>query len=607
MQAQPVEQERTSTRIFATLCHLTGGDRDAAERLLIAVYLDGHQIGQPLTEAADATLIRRAHRCYLADARSTATTRTKTTVPVGSTDWLRARSATLAAMLAELPPEQRVALSLTVAEGLALLDVATVLDVDIDRAERLLSEAMTSLGSLDSDVAAIHDAFGFDEQWLDDDARTRVDAALALAQQPPPRRRRRRSPRVRNALLLGSLIGVVGAFGTHWVAGNDQGGGPSVSFVVPATTTTLSAAFVAVRSPGRSVVLDPRGRQLNEVTYNADGSAGTFTADLATGLTNPADVEPDVIARFANGRIGLSWTGPCNRPATLVELDNNGPTTTVRLQTGEFPTVSCVGMPDRWTVVVAPTIPISTAPLEPVTAGVIDHSFGGYVLEQAAPSDDVPASATVSVLVDSANQPWPAVPTADCVGPTGRYQSPAGAIWEVDRDDTRDCSGPGLVGPDGARFPHGAPAGGSDCHGPYGSATDIPSSKPYTTTFYDGDWFTWDGCLVNSKVIYSKDRWPACGWSNVRTISFDEHVGEHITTSARQLDYIDDPAGVVRSGTLEPTTVTALPSSAVDTGFRFGAEQLWTVAADPSSIYIVTGAQIEQWPRLTAPPTCSGL
>ena len=206
---------------------------------------------------------------------------------------------------------------------------------------------------------------------------------------------------------------------------------------------------------------------------------------------------------------------------------------------------------------------------------------------------------------------------------TTAYQSPVGPIFDVVRT-TEDagsatpspfsrCFGHRLIGPDGARFPQ-PPAADTvarqdpvDCHGPYDSATDVPAARPYTTLSYDGDWSTWDNCLVNSDVIHSKSVWPACGWTNVRVVRFADTLGDRIGPVARSLTYVRDPDAVVPGERPAFIPFAALPVAAYDTGIRFGVHHLYLVHGSTDVIFLVTRLGAEQWSRLTNPPDCSGL
>ena len=171
-----------------------------------------------------------------------------------------------------------------------------------------------------------------------------------------------------------------------------------------------------------------------------------------------------------------------------------------------------------------------------------------------------------------------------------------------------------LYGPDGSMFPQTDlesgrrippdPAAPRDCHGPFGSATAVPYERPFTTQFYDGDWSTWDGCLVRSDVIFSRHLAEACGWGSVRTITVADTIGDRLGPAQRTHVYVRDPNRVLSREIPPLLHYEHVPGRGTDTGLRFGTDQLWSSPDSPDAIYVVTSTDVERWPILTTVPRC---
>jgi hypothetical protein len=83
-----------------------------------------------------------------------------------------------------------------------------------------------------------------------------------------------------------------------------------------------------------------------------------------------------------------------------------------------------------------------------------------------------------------------------------------------------------------------------------------------------------------------------------------QSLGEPYTTAADSVSYVRDPEGVFGNAGLTAgfDADATLPDDAVDSGYRAGDAELWTVPDDPSGIYIVAGDTVERWPRGEDPP-----
>ncbi|MEO7397457.1 MAG: hypothetical protein ABIW84_02730, partial [Ilumatobacteraceae bacterium] len=428
------------------------------------------------------------------------------------------------------------------------------------------------------------------------------------------RTRRRRQRRRTAAVLLGAAAGFA-MIATVRTAREES--------IVDSTLTGVQLRTVV--APVNSRVQVSNGTTSVDVTTVPGALGPAEVVFLAAGLSDPAVIVPDVIIRYSDGKLGLSWQSPCNRPALAVAVTDTETGAVVELTTGGFGVLSCIGMPQRWSAVIDPSSPLPEGAIVPVdSAGAVVTDFRGYLRANAAGSTSVTISDSAgyaSALVDDGSEPW--VYGVGCSSRSARYQSPIGAIYEV-RTETADpttfsdsdeivCNNlatrPLLAGPRGAIFPHpdaSADDAPIDCEGPLGSQTEVPSQRPYNSRFYDGDWSTWDGCLVRTDVIFSESLFETCAGADLRTITFAETIGERIDASTETLSYIRDPNRVAR-GDLPPlvTYRTVAPRGIVDTGLRFGEQALWLGPDSTDAIYIRTNKYFERWPRLTESVNCT--
>ncbi len=550
--------DATAASTFAVLCHLTVGDHVASERLLADVYIGRGELAVS-TDAATA-LTLRAHQVYLADAADTADTGSPRSVHI----------------LANLTPAERVALSLAEIEHQTLPTIAQVLGVDGATAEVIL-DAARGAASVSILGESVRDAFRHTEVWMDDGVQQRVRAALETSVGRANESLRRSATRrsryaVRSAA---AVAGIALAGGAVW----------------------------AVTSPGTSPT-----SAVPRVT----------TITMAADLTDSQSVRPDSIVRFSNGHIGLTWRGDCNRPAASVEVVSTKHGVGIKLETGAFPVVSCVGMPTRWSAVVDPAnAKLGKGPILPLLdASTLDTAFSSYSAAAAPENDGVSTSndrdvALTSSLLDAQGHPWTFV--TDCRRLRNiAYASPNGPLFEsrlteIGRACASEDNVPRLVSTDGTRFPHtdgGTPAGATDCEGPAGSATDLAYTQPLTTIVGDGHLSTWDGCRVRSGVIFTTPLPAVCGWRSARTITFARAIGEPMGSST--LTFIRDPQHVVPGERAPLLFYTDMPVKAHDTGIRFDTDQLWLSPDNPDALYVVTSTGVERWPLFTGTAGCSG-
>jgi hypothetical protein len=137
---------------------------------------------------------------------------------------------------------------------------------------------------------------------------------------------------------------------------------------------------------------------------------------------------------------------------------------------------------------------------------------------------------------------------------------------------------------------------GEDC-GPPGSATDMSKDPPYKD--YVKAWTNSAGCKVRRDIVAL--RYNSCTAADIREILIGTPLGNPTTPETTRV-YVRDPSGGYGSAPLGARV--ALPSGAVDSGYRFGAQQLWSVPADDAYLYVVSADVVEAWPKGLG-PTCA--
>ena len=635
--------ETTVGTVFSSLCRLTVGERRTAERLLLETYLHLQRVAPRLssTEVASHWLVLAAHRLYLDDADVSAPS-VRTSDSRLAMDWTQNRWTAALDALASLTPIERAALNLREVECHTITEIAQLLRITDGETDALLDKSHLALRQAAIGETA-SEAFGHTDVWLDDKVRDGIRALLFTnGQRRAKAKTIEASRRSRNVGRMSAVAGgVMLALLARWVVSGPNEDGAPLRFDLP-TIASVDPASVGsgntIVLPGAAAPTTPKSSSSKTVTYDLaekiPGAQNETTVLMANDfLTDALGVVPDVIVRYTNGRVGLSWHGPCNRPAVRVYFANLADGVGLMLVTGAFPVVSCIGMPDRWTAVVDPGMALSDGPIRPLTTSLVaDPLYQGFA-EAAGPAavvgpydlgivigaNDLGVGGFGSALVDQANRPWSYLAESACRDyTTTRYQSPVGALFEVrtaiagellgsqrTETDPYDCPTHVLVGLDGV-FPQpngGATGPPKNCHSPFGSITDVPGERPYTSQFYDGDWSTWDNCLVRIDVIFSKTLSANCG-GPARTITFADDVGQPMGPVARTLTYLRDPFGVVPGNRGALLHSVAVPRVAVDSGLRHGTDELWTVPGDQSAIYVVTPQGVDRWPRLSEATHC---
>lgn len=581
--------DTTATTVFAHLCHLTGGDRQRAETLLLTVFTNVARSVRANAGPVDIDeigLVVLAHQTFLQDPH---------------------HSAGPSATLSILPPLSVTLLNLHYVAELSAATVATM----FQQPGEVMGEALRSAEAAFKAAAGAHGGslsvsreFLRTEHWLDDVTRNRVRSAINRVGHAGPATRRAPQALSRRArigmLAVSAIVGasIVGAMAWQRNLAAHQ--------VQPQPTSLPAVSFDTL----------PASSAASSAQVADGGAAPTQISWLTPGLTDYAVVVPDTIVRYSNNRVGLSWRGPCNRPAGKIMIAKFDSFTVLTLATGEFAVKTCSGgMPERWTAVVQPTISLGSGQIVPLdAAGNLVNDFSGFSEEHSA--DDVvgidpPIALISSTLVDQNNDPW--TYSTGCLEPQAiRYPSPSGPMYEAQLQDAATCArqlseGHYLVGRNDRYFPHsdvdalGQPP--FDCAGPRGSQTDLRGEPFAARSLADGAWSTWDGCVVRVNVIESQILSAACGWDSARIITVAATVGDQIIRAADEVTYLRDPLAVV------PNVVplrfdAALPANAVDTGLRFGAEQLWVTEPRDDAIYIVAAGGVERWPAVPGRASC---
>ncbi len=629
---QPVDAlgwfDRDGSAVFASLCRVTAGDRVFAADVLRQTFVELDRADRATDpEPIDRRqLLLTAHRVYLADRRADDYYDDDNLVRglVGDeSEWALDRWGQALTALRGLTSRERTALNLHLSDGIALADVAALLQQPEAEVTALIDSGQRAL-LVTGTHEPVLDVMRHAEVWLGDDERDDVRVALGAATQraaPKTDSRtdeasRRRWRPTKGAALSAVVVGVLAAVGVRWVQTlPDVKSPPPIAIDGLAEPETPSGQFIVRSSSDDQIVV--------EVTRVPDALAGAEVIFMASGLTDPLVVVPDAIIKYSDGKVGLSWHSPCNRPAIAVAITNTVVGAVIELTTGEFAVVSCIGMPSRWSAVVEAALPLAEGSIRPVGEDKnLNTTFDGYVEASAPGGTAKPISEDAgysSALVDDANQPW--VYGIGCSSRFARYQSPIGAIFEI-RTETVDpdsfsssdaivcnnlASRPVLAGPGQATFPQSnAFASGEpvDCRGPFGSQTEVPTLPPYNSRFYDGDWSTWDGCLVRSDVIFSQSTFEACVGADVRTVTFAATIGERITSASETVTFVRDPGQVI-SGTRAPLlTYVIAPNDLYDTGLRYQNQQLWFSPGSMNAVYVRVGETAERWPLLTDAVAC---
>jgi hypothetical protein len=120
------------------------------------------------------------------------------------------------------------------------------------------------------------------------------------------------------------------------------------------------------------------------------------------------------------------------------------------------------------------------------------------------------------------------------------------------------------------------------------------------------DWRTTDGCRVRIDVMAERTGAAHCDDQSALVIITGVPFGARYTDASNEAEYVRDPENVfgdlLTSNAFDPDA--ELPPDAVDTGLREGNRALWVVPTDDSAIYLVSGTDVESWPRDPEPAAC---
>jgi hypothetical protein len=139
----------------------------------------------------------------------------------------------------------------------------------------------------------------------------------------------------------------------------------------------------------------------------------------------------------------------------------------------------------------------------------------------------------------------------------------------------------------------GPPADTIRCSSPPGSATDL-SAEPtaWLQYFTYLRWTDGADCVVRIDVISHHDGPEHCGWQDSQYIALGNPIGTSFADATNELVYIWDPGNVIGDGG-HGSVVDALPSGAIDSGYRNGSLELW-IGTGYDELFIVEGERIER-------------
>jgi hypothetical protein len=152
---------------------------------------------------------------------------------------------------------------------------------------------------------------------------------------------------------------------------------------------------------------------------------------------------------------------------------------------------------------------------------------------------------------------------------------------------TSTATGSGTIGGSGAS--PGTVAGPAP-------ATELPA--PETAPFPGKPWLRGGQPLAPGSITLIQGP-EHCGWGSATFLTIGWPLGVVPRDSTQARLYVRDPDGLFADRTLAPFNAsTLLPASAVDTGYRYGTDQLWMDEASVDGlVYLVRGGVVEQWPR----------
>ena len=582
------EFDLNAARVYASLCHLTGGNHRAADELLVATYRT--------VPAGRATtpqwLTFVAHHLALGH-----------TLTADPTDEL--------AFWAKLSAPQRVAIHLRLVERLSVTEIANGFGLAEADVSTLIAQGLRQCPNATTGSDLVR-WLRPTESWLGDDVRNQLRPASTPAPKPVPKAKakakakqtlRRRSKATLTAvaaalLLVGIIVLSIANSGDRRAAvastTEPASGGPATPDATAGTGTETTD------QPAFSEIIN----LANTVRFPGGGPSNvTFFTNV--DLPDRQLVIPDAIVLLPNRKVGLSWTSPCNRPANFVTLTELPDGLGLQLFTGAIDIRSCTGMPTRWTAVFQMLTDAGSSIIVPVSdEGLLDLGYqNSYTASDNSASSSASdlGSRSYAALVDADDQPW--YYGTGCVTPTVlRFESPVGPIFETvatlsdqslgSTSEELTCIAlakrPVVRSHDGLNFPRlfGRPSDRVDCRGPEGSFRDLYNVGDDGVAKSTSNWTSWDGCLIRGDVIAETDLTQACGIAGARALT--------VNIDGRTAVYVNLGVGGYPDAQIKPSRTT----DAYDTGLANDSEELWLSPSHPEFAYIVTDLEEVAWPAV---------
>jgi hypothetical protein len=138
----------------------------------------------------------------------------------------------------------------------------------------------------------------------------------------------------------------------------------------------------------------------------------------------------------------------------------------------------------------------------------------------------------------------------------------------------------------------------SSCPSPAGSITDLAAEPSYSAPYLHR--WSIDGCAVRLDVLMTRD--SSCGPTD---LLMGTPLGASSESGGPRIYVRGDTTGLGGRATGFQRDA-GLPTSATDTGFRQGGNELWIVPGDDSFVFVryPQEGRVEAWPRDPAPIGC---
>ena len=569
--------ELIATRVYSSLCHLTGGDNRAADELLIATYRSAPGgAGAVMPE----WLTLAAHHLALGQA-------------------LAANPSDELAFWANLSAPQRVAIHLRLVERFPVAAIANGFGLTEADVSTLIAQGLRQCPAATTGSDLVR-WLRPTEAWLGDEVRNQLRPPGGQAAKPSPVAPHRSKPRTLVIVAtVAALAMLVGIFALQRNKSSD--GKTSAPLVTQLTTpeTTAGTASETTAQPAFSEIIS----LANTIRFPG-GSPGNVTVFTNVNLPDRQLVIPDAIVQYPERKVGLIWTSPCNRPANFVTLSKFPEGLGLQLFTGAIDIRSCTGMPTRWTAVLQMQREPGTPVIVPVSdEGVLDLEYPNSYGSADAPPSSTPNAVdarSYAALVDADEQPW--YYGTGCVTPSVvRYESPTGPIFETVTDAPNQSIGstseeltclalakrPVLLSTSLA-FPRlfGHSSDRVQCGGPAGSFRDLYNVGDDGVDKPTSNWTSWDGCLIRGDVITETELAQTCARPGTRALT--------VNIGGATAVYINVGNSTFPDAQLDPVR----PADAYDTGLAHNNEELWLSPSHPELAYIVDGQEVVAWPAV---------